>query len=107
MPGLPDVACIGLRPEHLFPASPGRLTGTVVHFERLGTDTHVIVRSDTAEQLTVRMTCQGTQSFDMATGLAVGSGTSKVTQLIQTKGEGLDSTMRATAEVRAQATSPE
>ncbi len=51
-------ACVGLRPEHLRIAEKGRLAGKVLHYERLGTDTHVIVDIDEGKHLTVRLVGQ-------------------------------------------------
>lgn len=56
--GLPNVACIGLRPEHLRIVDNGRLTGQVLHFERLGTDTHVIVDRGGDQLMTIRVVGQ-------------------------------------------------
>ena len=56
-------ASIGLRPEHLFIADNGRLSGRVLHYERLGTDTHVIVNLDKADPITVRLV--GQKEFDL------------------------------------------
>jgi multiple sugar transport system ATP-binding protein len=51
-------ASIGVRPEHLHVAEGGCLQGKVLHHERLGTDTHVIVDIGDAENLTVRLVGQ-------------------------------------------------
>lgn len=56
--GLPKVGCIGLRPEHLRIVNTGRLNGRVLHYERLGTDTHVIVDLGEDSLLTVRVVGQ-------------------------------------------------
>lgn len=56
-------ASIGLRPEHLYLADKGRLSGRVLHYERLGTDTHVIVNLDKADPITVRLV--GQKEFDL------------------------------------------
>lgn len=53
-----SAASIGIRPEHLHIAEDGRLSGEVLHHERLGTDTHVIVDIGEAENLTVRLVGQ-------------------------------------------------
>ncbi len=50
--------CVGVRPEHLRVAENGRLTGKVLHHERLGTDTHVIVDIGADSNLTVRLVGQ-------------------------------------------------
>jgi multiple sugar transport system ATP-binding protein len=49
---------IGLRPEFLRVVENGRLAGKVVHYERLGTDTHVIVEIADGAPLTVRLVGQ-------------------------------------------------
>ena len=49
---------IGVRPEHLRVVEDGRLRGRVLHYERLGTDTHVIVDIGKAQNLTVRLVGQ-------------------------------------------------
>jgi multiple sugar transport system ATP-binding protein len=54
LPGL-EAACIGVRPEHLFIAEDGRLSGKVLLHERLGTDTHVIADVGAGQKLTVRL----------------------------------------------------
>ena len=51
--------------------------------------------------LAIDMRCRGTQSFDLATGLATGPGASKVTQRVEMGAEGLAHTMRTSAEVEA------
>ena len=56
---------IGLRPEHLRVVEKGRLAGKVLHFERLGTDTHVIVDAGNGDHLTVRLV--GQWEFDLGT----------------------------------------
>jgi len=54
---------IGLRPEHLHIADKGRLSGNVLHYERLGTDTHVIVDLGEANLMTLRLT--GQKEFEL------------------------------------------
>ena len=46
---------VGIRPEHLTLADEGQIRGTVTHVERLGGDTNLLVKTDAAEQLTVRL----------------------------------------------------
>ncbi|WP_323005122.1 ABC transporter ATP-binding protein [Pseudorhodobacter sp.] len=46
---------IGLRPEHLRITKGGRLPGTVVHVERLGGDTNVLVDIGAEDNLTLRL----------------------------------------------------
>ncbi len=60
---------IGVRPEHLRVAEGGRLQGRVLHHERLGTDTHVIVDIGTADNLTVRLVGQWEFERDMPIAL--------------------------------------
>jgi multiple sugar transport system ATP-binding protein len=65
--GLPKVACVGLRPEHLQIAERGRLKGEVLHYERLGTDTHVILDMGHGKLLTVRAV--GQHEFTLGTSI--------------------------------------
>lgn len=67
--GLPKVACVGLRPEHLRIVNKGRLIGRVLHYERLGTDTHVILDMGDGKLLTVRAV--GQHEFDLGTPIAL------------------------------------
>lgn len=53
-----EAASIGVRPEYLTVVEKGRLAGKVMHHERLGTDTHVIVDLGKGKHLTVRMVGQ-------------------------------------------------
>ncbi|GHA41599.1 sugar ABC transporter ATP-binding protein [Amylibacter ulvae] len=46
---------IGIRPEHLRVAKKGKINGTITHIENLGSDTNLLVRTDTGEPLTIRM----------------------------------------------------
>jgi multiple sugar transport system ATP-binding protein len=52
---IPDGGALGIRPEHLRPATSGRLKGTVTHVERLGGDTNLLVTTNEQEALTVRI----------------------------------------------------
>ncbi len=52
---LTDASCVGLRPEYLRLASEGRLRGNVLHFERLGSDTHLIVDLAHGQPVTARL----------------------------------------------------
>lgn len=61
--GAPHARSVGVRPEHLRIAEAGRLAGSVLHFERLGTDTHVIVDMGGDKHLTVRLV--GQWEFDL------------------------------------------
>ena len=54
---------VGIRPEYLRVVDAGRLVGKVLHYERLGTDTHVIVDLGDDKQLTVRLV--GQWEFDL------------------------------------------
>jgi multiple sugar transport system ATP-binding protein len=45
----------GVRPEHLRISDTGRLSGTVVHVEKLGGDTNVLVDIGTGDNLTLRL----------------------------------------------------
>jgi multiple sugar transport system ATP-binding protein len=45
----------GVRPEHLRISETGRLSGTVVHVEKLGGDTNVLVDIGTEDNLTLRL----------------------------------------------------
>lgn len=65
--GLPKVACVGLRPEHLRIVDEGRIKGDVLHYERLGTDTHVIVDMGHDKLMTVRVV--GQSEFTLGTAL--------------------------------------
>ena len=60
---------IGVRPEHLRVVEHGRLQGRVLHHERLGTDTHVIVDIGNAQKLTVRLVGQWEFERDMPIAL--------------------------------------
>jgi multiple sugar transport system ATP-binding protein len=53
-----------LRPEFLRVVAQGRLSGRVVHYERLGTDTHVIVDIGEGKHLTVRLVGQSEFALD-------------------------------------------
>ena len=56
-------ASFGLRPEHLRIVERGRLSGSVLHFERLGMDTHVIGDLGDEKLITVRLV--GQSEFDL------------------------------------------
>jgi len=60
---------VGLRPEHLRVADKGRLAGNVLHYERLGTDTHVIVDLGNEKLLTVRLV--GQHEFELGSDIAL------------------------------------
>lgn len=61
--GVNEADTVGLRPQHLFLAPDGRIEGRVVHFERLGSDTHVIV--DIGEEATLVARLGGQQEFNL------------------------------------------
>lgn len=61
--GVNDAQVVGLRPQHLTLAPEGRLSGKVVHFERLGSDTHVIV--DIGEGATIVARLSGQREFTL------------------------------------------
>ena len=50
----PDGTCLGVRPEQIRVGATGRLRGTVIHVERLGSDTNVLVEAG-GHVLTVRL----------------------------------------------------
>jgi multiple sugar transport system ATP-binding protein len=52
---LPQGGALGVRPEHLRVVPNGRISGTVIHVERLGGDTNLLVKTDADETLTVRL----------------------------------------------------
>jgi multiple sugar transport system ATP-binding protein len=52
---LPPDTTLGLRPEHLRITPEGRLQGRVIHVERLGGDTNLLVSTSEDETLTVRL----------------------------------------------------
>jgi multiple sugar transport system ATP-binding protein len=60
---IPGAAWVGLRPQHLRLVASGRLAGTVPHYERLGSDTHVIVDMGQGRSLIARLA--GQHEFDL------------------------------------------
>ena len=60
-------AFVGLRPQHLRLANKGRLSGKVIHFERLGSDTHVIV--DIGQKATLVARIVGQHEFERNTAI--------------------------------------
>lgn len=60
-------ASIGIRPEYLRVATDGRLSGNVLHYERLGADTHVIV--DIGEETPFTARLEGQWEFDIGAPL--------------------------------------
>ena len=59
--GVANASLVGLRPQHLTLAEKGPLTGTVLHFERLGSDTHLVV--DIGEEHTLIARLAGQKEF--------------------------------------------
>lgn len=58
-------AIVGLRPQYLRLATSGRLMGRVLHFERLGSDTHLVVDVGRSEPVIARLA--GQQEFAIDT----------------------------------------
>ena len=56
-----NVALVGLRPQHLRLRDTGRISGSVLHFERLGSHTHLVV--DIGRQTTLIARLVGQQEF--------------------------------------------
>jgi multiple sugar transport system ATP-binding protein len=52
---LPQGGALGVRPEYLRVVPNGRISGTVIHVERLGGDTNLLVKTDADDTLTVRL----------------------------------------------------
>ena len=63
-------AVVGLRPQYFRLEEPSRLTGKVVHYERLGSDTHVIV--DIGQDTTLVARLVGQQEFDLNERIELG-----------------------------------
>ncbi len=53
--GLEAGQSLGIRPEHLSLSETGPISGEVMHVERLGGDTNLLVDTDSGERLTVRL----------------------------------------------------
>jgi multiple sugar transport system ATP-binding protein len=53
--GGPVGATLGIRPEHLMVADPGRIGGHVTHVEKLGGDTNILVQTGDGETVTMRI----------------------------------------------------
>lgn len=64
-----NVETIGIRPQHIRLEKPGRLTGKAIHYERLGSDTHLIVDIGQQEPIIVRLV--GQREFDLDTSIAL------------------------------------
>ncbi len=56
--GVEGADTVGLRPQYLRPMQDGRLKGRIVHFERLGSDTHIIVDIGQGAPLVARLAGQ-------------------------------------------------
>ncbi|SNS90157.1 ABC transporter ATP-binding protein [Tropicimonas sediminicola] len=61
---------IGIRPENLRIAEDGQISGTVAHVERLGGDTHLLVRTPAGDEVTVRIFGQSQIQRDAEVTLA-------------------------------------
>lgn len=57
-------ATLGIRPEHLTPAASGPIAGQIIHVERLGGDTNLLVKTNVGETLTVRLFGQHPHQVD-------------------------------------------
>jgi multiple sugar transport system ATP-binding protein len=57
-------ATLGIRPEHLTVGKTGRLSGTVMHVERLGGDTNLLVTTVQGETVTARLFGQHPHQVD-------------------------------------------
>ena len=57
-------ATLGIRPEHLTVGKSGRLPGTILHVERLGGDTNLLMTTDRRETVTVRLFGQHPHQVD-------------------------------------------
>jgi len=93
-------ASIGLRPEHLHLVDKGRLSGRVLHYERLGTDTHVIVNLDNANPMTVRLA--GQKEFDLDAPVTIDFDDAKAV-LFDASGDRIPNPIQDTADTRRQA----
>ncbi len=67
--GIRRANTLGLRPQYLKLAPDGRIKGRVVHFERLGSDTHVIVDVGQGAKLVARLSGQYEFSLNDAISL--------------------------------------
>ena len=56
-----DASVVGLRPQYLYLTKSGRVKGKVLHFERLGSDTHLLVDIGETQPLIARLV--GQQEF--------------------------------------------
>lgn len=56
-----DASIVGLRPQYLYLTKSGRVKGKVLHFERLGSDTHLLVDIGETQPLIARLV--GQQEF--------------------------------------------
>lgn len=62
-----NASVIGLRPQYLHVSPNGRLSGKILHFERLGSDTHLVIDIGQSEPLIARLV--GQQEFDIDTSI--------------------------------------
>lgn len=62
-----NASVIGLRPQYLHVLPNGRLSGKILHFERLGSDTHLVIDIGQSEPLIARLV--GQQEFDIDTSI--------------------------------------
>ncbi len=66
---IPKATWVGLRPQYLRLAEAGRLSGKVLHFERLGSDTHLVV--DIGQDTTLVARLVGQLEFTLASSVAL------------------------------------
>lgn len=64
-----NAALVGLRPHHLRLEENGRLSGSVLHFERLGSDTHLLV--DMGQESTLIARLGGQEEFKIGEPVAL------------------------------------
>jgi multiple sugar transport system ATP-binding protein len=62
VPNIPQDTTLGLRPEHISLSPQGRLKGRIIHVEKLGGDTNLLVTTPAEETLTVRLFGQHAKS---------------------------------------------
>ncbi len=68
--GYGQAVVLGIRPEHLHLRDDGPLSGRVIHMERLGADTNVLVTLATGESLTLRLF--GQYGFEIDQKISIG-----------------------------------
>jgi multiple sugar transport system ATP-binding protein len=64
-----NASVVGLRPQYLHLTQTGRIKGKVLHFERLGSDTHLLVEIEATEPLIARLV--GQQEFTIGDRVAL------------------------------------